>query len=67
MGREPVLGSGLPFGSNLLRAVPFRLEQWRLAFRREIGRSAWKFNAGRSQLSLPYDAGLEKEDGRTRE
>jgi hypothetical protein len=39
----------------------------RLAFRREIWRIAWMFNVGRSQSSLPYDAGLEKEDGRTRE
>jgi hypothetical protein len=38
----------------------------RLAFRREVWRSAWKLNAPR-QLTLPYDAGLEKEDGRTRE
>jgi hypothetical protein len=28
--------------------------------------TAWKLNALR-QLTLPYDAGLEREDGRTRE
>ena len=44
-----------------------RMELGRLAFRREGWRSAWKYNAGLSQHSLPYDAGLEKEDGRTRE
>src|SRR5208283_2426688 len=66
LSRELLSGSGLSFG----------LERLRLAFRREIWRIAWKFNAGRSHL-LPYDAGLaghsktrvhgNKEDGRTRE
>jgi hypothetical protein len=57
LSREQFFGSGLSFGSNLPRALPLGLERLRLAFRREIWRSAWKFNET-EQHYLSYDAGL---------